>query len=242
MRKSDRLFQLTNLLRAHQPVTATVLAEKLSVSTRTIYRYIDDLSVSGVPVYGEAGVGYRLTEGFELPPLQLTPKELEALMVGVSMVSSWTGAELGQASRVLLSKIEASLPGDVFMKLNLQRVVRVPGEHHRPADYAYWDRIHESIANARWLTISYRSLAGATSIRTIFPLGLFYWGGKWTLGSWCHLKQAYRDFRIDRIECLESVDAPAVVPDFVTLTNYIAVQKSHSPGEGTDTMLSGEGD
>ncbi|WP_444939344.1 helix-turn-helix transcriptional regulator [Microbulbifer sp. JMSA002] len=75
MRKSDRLFQLANILRAHQPITAKELAEKLSVSERTIYRYMDDLSVSGIPVYGETGVGYRLSNGFELPPLQLTQEE-----------------------------------------------------------------------------------------------------------------------------------------------------------------------
>jgi len=74
MRKADRLFQLTNLIRARQPVTAHQLAEELGVSVRSIYRYIDDLSVSGIPVYGIAGEGYRLYEGFELPPLNLTEK------------------------------------------------------------------------------------------------------------------------------------------------------------------------
>jgi predicted DNA-binding transcriptional regulator YafY len=87
VRKSDRLFQLTNLLRAHQPLTARELATRLCVSERTIYRYIDDLSLAGIPVYGEAGLGYRLSEGFEMAPLQLSATELEALITGVNLVA-----------------------------------------------------------------------------------------------------------------------------------------------------------
>ena len=155
MRKSDRLFQLTNLLRAHQPVTAKELAEKLSVSERTIYRYMDDLSLSGVPVYGEAGIGYSLSEGFELPPLQLTQQELEALIVGVNMLSSWTGKELRNASHSLLSKIEASLPNPD--KLGVQRTVRVPGEHLRAIDFKHWDQLHKAINSHEWIEISYNT-------------------------------------------------------------------------------------
>ncbi|TVP47432.1 MAG: HTH domain-containing protein [Halomonas sp.] len=88
MRKSDRLFQLTNILRRHQPITAKQLAVKLMVSEKAIYRYVDDRSLPGIPVYGEPGDGYRLSEGFELPPLQLTPGELKALITGVSFTAS----------------------------------------------------------------------------------------------------------------------------------------------------------
>ena len=86
MRKADRLFQLVNLIRVHQPVTAAFLAERLEVSVRTVYRYIDDISASGIPVYGEAGRGYTLSEGFELPPLTLSDDELEALTLSVDMM------------------------------------------------------------------------------------------------------------------------------------------------------------
>ena len=94
MRKSDRLFQFTNTLRTYQPITTNGLSERFSITERTIYRYINGLPISGVPVYGEAWVGYRLPDGFELPPLQLTKQELEALIVGVNMISSWTGPTL----------------------------------------------------------------------------------------------------------------------------------------------------
>ncbi|EIK45896.1 helix-turn-helix type 11 domain-containing protein [Cellvibrio sp. BR] len=84
MRKANRLFQLVNLIRRQQPVSAAKLAEQLQVSVRSIYRYINDLSVTGVPVYAEPGLGYRLQPGLELPPLHLSPEELDALQLAVS--------------------------------------------------------------------------------------------------------------------------------------------------------------
>ncbi|ADZ91604.1 helix-turn-helix transcriptional regulator [Marinomonas mediterranea] len=239
MSKSDRLFQLTNILRAHQPITARELSERLCVSERTIYRYIDDLSVSGVPVYGEAGVGYKLSEGFELPPLQLTEQELEALIVGVNMTFSWTGPMLSKASRSLLSKIEAALPHTVSTQSNNQRTVRTPGEHIRAIDSCHWDELHQLIQENQWAQICYRSLSGTETNRIIFPLGLFFWGGKWTIGSWCSSKNAYRDFRLDRIDTLEPASAPVKLPDSVNLNNYIEYQKNRSTHNTTDTTLSG---
>lgn len=226
MRKSDRLFQLTNILRAHQPITAKELSERLSVSERTVYRYIDDLSVSGVPVYGEAGVGYRLSEGFELPPLQLTQQELEALVLGVNIISSWTGPTLSKASHSLLSKIEAALPNTVSTQPDDQRPVRIASEHIRPVDFDYWDEIHHLIRAQQWGKIRYNSLSGNTTTRIIFPLGLFFWGGKWTLGSWCSLKEEYRNFRLDCIDALEPSVSPKQLPDSVSLKHYMESQTS----------------
>ncbi len=125
VRKSDRLFQLTNLLRAHQPLTARELATRLCVSERTIYRYIDDLSLAGIPVYGEAGLGYRLSEGFEMAPLQLSATELEALITGVNLVAVLTGKGMADPARALLAKIEAALPAKEARAPRVP-VVRVP--------------------------------------------------------------------------------------------------------------------
>lgn len=224
MRKSDRLFQLTNILRRHQPVTARQLAEKLQVSERTIYRYIDDLSLSGIPVYGEAGVGYRLSEGFELPPLQLSATELEALITGVSFTASLTGAHFSGAAHSLLAKIEASLPQQSKHMIAEDPVVRVPMLPAGPHAYQRWGDVHSAIKNKRWLHIDYHSLADEKTRRTVFPLGLFYWGSRWTLGSWCDLRQDYRDFRLDRIVSSQTLEQPAVLPDGVSLSAYVELR------------------
>lgn len=226
MRKSDRLFQLTNILRRHQPITAKQLAERLTVSERTIYRYVDDLSLAGIPIYGEPGVGYRLSEGFELPPLQLSSGELEALIVGVSLTASLTGEKFAASAHSLLSKIEAALPNESQMIAHEDRVVRVLASHRQSEAYLVWGKVHTAIASGCWLRITYKSLSEAVTDRTVFPLGLFYWGGKWTLGCWCELRGDYRDLRVDRITKLELSEQDVVLPDDVSLPAYIACRSA----------------
>lgn len=226
MSKSDRLFQLTNLLRAYQPVTAKQLADKMMLSERTIYRYIDDLSVSGIPVYGEPGVGYRLTEGFELPPLHLTPLELEALVLGVNLVTTRTGENLSQAAHSLLSKIEASLPLDHELKKSNESVALAPYNFYDEKIRKSWDVVHTAIKDKTQLQLHYLSLDDQQSERKIYPLGLFYWGGVWTLAAWCFLRQAYRNFRVDRIEDINDSTETSAMPKHVSLSDYIQVQKN----------------
>lgn len=96
-RRADRLFQIVQILRGRRVTTAALLAERLEVSERTIYRDIRDLSLSGVPIEGEVGSGYRLMAGFDLPPLMLTHRESEALMVAIRLLKTWGGDSLSQA-------------------------------------------------------------------------------------------------------------------------------------------------
>lgn len=218
MRKANRLFQLVNLIRVHQPITAQQLAERMEVSIRTIYRYMDDLSVSGIPIYGEPGRGYALHDNFELPPLTLNAEELEALMFGVEMLSNATGLELAGAAKTLLSKIEAVSP------LKFQQpealAVRAFGRPFNALQRGYWDELHRAIRNRSPVRLAYLSLDGDESERTVSPLGLFYWGGKWTLGAWCHLRKDYRDFRVDRIRSVRA-DTETHWPKDIDLAGYL---------------------
>ncbi|MBD1903841.1 MULTISPECIES: helix-turn-helix transcriptional regulator [Cyanophyceae] len=201
MRKADRLFQLVNLIRSHQPITAGQLGERIGVSVRTIYRYIDDLSVSGIPIYGEPGVGYALDEDFELPPLTLTHDEIAALMLGVEILSRSTGNDLAAAAKTLLSKIGAVLPPHSFDPTRTP--VRALGDILNDQSLRQWNDLYRAIQQQQAVTIVYLSLNEQLSQRIVFPLGLFYWGGKWTVGTWCILRNSYRDFRVDRIQNLD---------------------------------------
>jgi len=143
MRKADRLFQLTNIIRVRQPITAEELAQELGLSVRTIYRYIDDLSAAGIPIYGIAGVGYQLHEKFELPPLNLTDKELDALLLGIRMVSSWTSDELSESARSLENKIEAVLPTRLINEHS--RAAYAPNLLSSEKDRSNWEAIHGAV-------------------------------------------------------------------------------------------------
>lgn len=219
MRKSDRLFQLTNLIRSRQPLFARTLAEELGVSVRTIYRYIDDLSVAGVPVYFEEGHGYRLVEGYELPPLAVTQDEFDALITGVKLVRSWTGARLSDAAASLLHKMQVAAKGRE-LDLLFDNIAS-PILFERGAQANHWDTIRDAIRHQRTLTVHYEDSSQRPSKRDIFPLNLSFWGNKWTVGSWCHLRYSYRDFRLDRIGTLAFSETPPPLPLQVSLAGYL---------------------
>jgi len=218
MRKADRLFQLTNLIRAKQPITAEQLAGELNVSVRTVYRYIDDLSLSGIPIYGTTGIGYQLDEDFELPPLNLTEKETEALLLGVKMVSGWTGNEISQAASSLASKISAVVPKKQLD--NYSEVVFAPDFVHFEKKQL-WENIHHAIKKHEEIKIKYLSLDEKTTTRTIYPLGLVYWGGKWTIASWCEKRKDFRSFRLDRIKQFKNRHKIFLLTEKIHLAAYL---------------------
>jgi predicted DNA-binding transcriptional regulator YafY len=203
VRRADRLFELVQRLRRARPraTTARALAAALEVSERTIYRDIEDLSLQGVPIRGEAGVGYVLERGYELPPLMFDEDEIEALVLGARVVRGWGDPALAAAAADALAKIESALPeplrervaGAALFALNL-RPRRDDGERLTTLRHAVRARNRVSFA--------YQDAAGRPSDRTVQPLGLFYWGETWTLGAWCELRASFRNFRVDRIEHL----------------------------------------
>ena len=219
MRKADKLFQLTNLIRVRQPMTAQQISEELGVSVRTVYRYIDDLSVSGIPVYGTTGIGYRLDEQFELPPLNLTANELDALMLGVKMVCGWTSHSFSNSAKSLFHKIEASIP--LKLRKNTDDSFHVPKIIDEIEVQKKWELLHVAIKNNAALLLNYQSLNNEQTSRVIYPLGLFFWGGKWTVGTWCTLRKDYRDFRLDRIIDIQQKQGYPPIKE-INLASYMA--------------------
>src|SRR5690606_17805604 len=126
MRRADRLFQIVQQLRGGRLVTARILSERLEVSERTIYRDIADLQSTGVPIDGEAGVGYMMREGFELPPLMFTRDETVALVAGARMVRAFGGATMARAAEEALVKIGAVLPEAQRMRID-RTEIHIPG-------------------------------------------------------------------------------------------------------------------
>ena len=205
MRRADRLFQLVQRLRGRGPVTAATLAQALEVSPRTLYRDVQDLVLSGVPIRGEAGVGYALPRSFDLPPLMFDEAEIEALVLGARIVESWADAELARAARNVLSKVEAVLPARLRVRIP-DATLFAPRFHVRAAANAGLTELRAAIKGRRKVTLAYRDRAEAPTRRTVQPLGIFYWGASWSLGAWCELRRDFRNFRLDRVTKLEVLD------------------------------------
>ena len=223
MRRADRLFQIVQILRRRRLTTARHLAETLEISERTVYRDVRDLIASGVPVEGEAGVGYRL-RGFELPPLMFSPEEIEALVLGARILQSWSDPSLARAASDALGKIEAVLPKD-RSHLIQETPLFAPGDHFREEIQIDFSVLRRAIRECRRLRFRYADAGGAASERIVRPLGLAFYGPVWTLTAWCELRQDFRVFRLDRMRDLEVLDAFPQEPGR-TLRDFVALMEN----------------
>lgn len=202
MRRADRLFQIVQYLRGGRLTTAAHLAERLEVSERTIYRDIADLIGSGVPVEGEAGVGYVMRAGYDLPPLMFSQEEIVALVAGARLIRAWGGLEMASAAEEALVKINAVLPDAARARSNGVQVHAMHFGTLTEEARAALDRVERAINARTLLEIDYEDEDGRASTRRLRPLGLFFWGKVWTLVAWCELREDFRNFRVDRMAAI----------------------------------------
>ena len=199
MRRADRLFQLVQLIRGRRLSTAAFLAQRLEVSARTVYRDVADLQHQGVPIEGEAGVGYRLGAGFDLPPLMFSEDEAKALVAGARLAQTWLDPALARQAEQALGKILSVLSGPTRAAAE-SLALYAPTFALEPATQQRLQALREAVQARQRLSIRYRDVAGQGSQRSIRPLGCFFWGKVWTLAAWCETRQAFRSFRVDRID------------------------------------------
>lgn len=205
-RRADRLFQIVELLRGRRLTTAQQLAEWLRVSQRTVYRDVRDLQLSGVPIEGEAGIGYRLSRSASLPPLTFTADELAALAAGARMIETWGGAALASGARSALAKVAAAMPAD--KRATLERLAVFAPSFHIDREFsAKVDTLHRAVDTRHVVSFAYRDRQGASTERRIWPLSLVYWGGRWTVGAWCELRGDFRNFDIAQMTRVEQHEA-----------------------------------
>ncbi|MCY0148972.1 YafY family transcriptional regulator [Hoeflea sp. G2-23] len=203
MRRSNRLFEIIQILRsAERPMTAEMLARQNEVSARTIYRDISALQIMGTPIEGEPGIGYVMRKGYDLPPLNFDLEEIEALRVGLALLSRTGDSALQYAARRIHAKVDAL---------------------HGPADWlqvAPWgaplddpakgcisvSSLRNAIRNERKLRLTYRDDQGQETVRTVRPLALVYHLECMMLAGWCELRASFRHFRTDRIYGCDVLD------------------------------------
>jgi predicted DNA-binding transcriptional regulator YafY len=206
MRRAERLFQIIQILRrARAPVTAGAMAEELETSIRTIYRDIAELLAQRVPVRGEAGIGYLLDKGFDLPPLMLTPDEIEAAVLGAQWVAGRADPELARAARDLVAKIGAVIP-DHLRPFLLDATATTAGRPMIVADALDVARLRAWIRAQKKLALNYRSEDGSETLRTVWPIAIGYYETVRVIAAWCELRQAFRHFRTDRVLDADFID------------------------------------
>ena len=202
MRRADRLFQLVQLVRGRRLSTADFIAQRLDVSARTVYRDIADLQAQGVPIEGEAGVGYRMRAGFDLPPLMFTQTEAQALVAAVRLAQPRLDLALAAQAEAALSKILAVLPAAARAAAESLAVYAPPvGPDEQTRGRL--ETLRVAAETRHKLRIDYLDLKEASSQRTVRPLACLFWGEVWTLAAWCETRAGFRSFRVDRITALE---------------------------------------
>ncbi|WP_324677503.1 YafY family protein [Hymenobacter sp. GOD-10R] len=224
MNRFDRITAILIQLQAKRVVKGPELAARYGVSLRTVYRDLRTLEEAGVPLCGEAGVGYSLADGYRLPPVMFTREEATALVTAEKLVTQLTDAHTAQVSHAAMDKLRAVLrrsDRDYLEALSPHiSVLRSP----RPAAPVLLpsnthQQLLDSIARQRLVTLDYRAgYQGTPTQRDVEPIGV-YFGQYWHVVAFCRLRQEYRDFRLDRIAGLQ-VREEAFAPRPETLQTY----------------------
>jgi predicted DNA-binding transcriptional regulator YafY len=224
MRRADRLFDIIQTLRtAKRPVTASTLAARLEVTVRTIYRDVATLQARRVPIDGEAGVGYVLRRGFDLPPLMFTTEEVEAIVLGARMIPRLRDANLQRAAESVLEKVTVVLPEQLRAQLASPRFYVSRG-NARPAKGIDLAALRGAIRDNRKMRIAYVDESDRRTRRTIWPIAMAYYVDVTVIGAWCELRKDYRHFRVERVTSSAVLDEH-FVSDPELLQGWMALGK-----------------
>ncbi|SHG73699.1 helix-turn-helix transcriptional regulator [Marivita hallyeonensis] len=231
MQRTTRLFEVIQLLRtARKPMTAAQLAERLEVSTRTIYRDVAALQAMRTPIEGESGIGYIMRRGYDLPPLNFDQEELEALTVGLSMLARTGDGALQDAARRVCNKIETLRDGAPWIS-----VVPFGAPQDDPSlGCVSKGMLRDAIREERKLRITYRNSAGVETERVIRPLVMIYHVECVILAAWCELRGGFRHFRSDRLWSCDALDARFTGQGKVLRSLWEDAEKSASPAQQID--------
>ena len=212
MRPADRLFRIIQILRRkRRPTTAQEIADELETSLRTVYRDIAQLMAERVPIRGEAGMGYVLEGGFDMPPLMLTPDEIEAAMLGAQWVMNRADAVLARAASDLIAKIGVVIP-EHLRPLLMEPALAAKSSIHGPVDTIDMARVRAAIRTQGKLGLVYRDEKESETRRIVWPIAVSYWDAVRLIVAWCELRKGFRHFRTDRVMAAEFLDARYPTP------------------------------
>lgn len=233
MNRIDRLSAILIQLQTKRVIKAQEIADRFNISLRTVYRDIRALEEGGVPIGSEAGLGYYLVEGYNLPPVMLDKDEAGALILSQKLVEKFADGSISMHLENAMNKIRAVLKeADKDYIQNLENSIMV---HNSLLQFTNQNQqqimslIQQALSAKKAIEIHYTKMDKTVSNRKLNPLGLIYYGSNWHLIGWCTLRNDYRDFRVDRIEKLEIQEERFFETDFLTLEKYIDKMAGENP-------------
>ena len=243
MRRADRLLQIIQILRrARGPIAASRIAEEVEVSLRTLYRDMASLESTGVPVRGEAGVGYVLEDGYDMPPLMFTVSELEAVMLGARMIDGRFDEELSRAAKDVVSKIAAVVPESLRSKL-VDAPLFAPQFVRHSEQAVDMSIVREALRQEKQVDIDYVDLSGKESKRRIFPVMISVFRNSVVVAAWCTLREDFRSFRLDGMRTFEVLEVKLPKPRKTLFAEWkrseAARYQSEDFGAGADGEIRG---
>lgn len=222
MNRIDRLFGILILLQSRKYVMAEKIAEKFEISVRTVYRDIRALSDLGVPVSFEQPYGYFIVNGHFMPPVSFTTEEANALLLMEPMVGYFADKSIDTHYRNALTKVKNVLKNSQKEKAEeLSANIKIQTPQRFAKDMEYLADIQNAIAGKTVLVLDYKNNKDEVSRREIEPIGLIFYAFAWHLIGWCHLRRAYRDFKVQRITKLQCTNQPFTFTQHMPLTEYM---------------------
>ncbi len=203
MRRTERLFQIIQILRStRSPITGKELADELEISIRTLYRDMAELAAQRIPITGEAGMGYVLDDGYDMPPLMLTADELEAAALGAAWVASEADPSLARAARDLVSKLSEAIPKELrpIVLDASSKPIRTRAKVLERFDGAL---LRHAIRERYRLQLTYTDRDENTTDRIVWPLLIAFLDRNRYLVGWCEMREDYRHFKTDRVKELK---------------------------------------
>lgn len=225
MNRIDRLHAILTHLQSKKRVTAQEIADRFNISLRTVYRDIKAIDESGVPVIGEAGMGYTIMAGYRLPPVMFTREEAGALLLAGKLAGHMTDESVRHQVESAIFKIMAVLRNDDrehIEKLSEHVAILESPRPSQQENNKYLAIVQKAIVEKLLLHITYQSLRQEQPTeRVVEPIGLFYYSNNWHLIAWCRLRNDYRDFRLSRIQKLQTGTESFKERTHISLQEYI---------------------
>ncbi|MFT3701590.1 MAG: YafY family protein [Agriterribacter sp.] len=222
MNRIDRLMGILTMLQSKKFLPAEKIAEKFSISVRTVYRDVKALTEIGIPVSFETGRGYFVVQGYFLPPVSFTNEEANALLLMESIASRFADHSIQKHYETALNKVKSVLRGSQKDKLEqLQSQIKTITCEYAANNFAYLSQIQEAIASQTTLVMEYQNNQAEVSARTVEPIGLIFYALNWHLIAWCWYRSDYRDFRVSRILKLTSPGQSFTKTDHLDLNEYM---------------------